>query len=376
MRCKGVLLIFLTSITGSTLAQPALGLKYMHGFLLAHTPSMARMVAPAKGVELSWSNTLDSHSAAWRLLGDPRVGLAVNALDMGSEINGHAFGAFAFCESGLLNRPHFSWKLRFAAGVGYMDKQFNIYTNPMNRAIGSAGNGFMQLLSYANWDLGRRGGLEAGFGMSHFSNGNLGMPNLGVNIPMLILGYRQRIGNSGGMQVTRELPPRLGWQFSLRYGMREIGIDAPQKFHIWMGDVTLHYPQSPIARWRGGVNFFYDPTYLFEKFQPMREASLPRVMEVAVFGGHEYRVGNVGFVTDFGIYLYRPDATKRRYYEGIGVKYYLGDLVLISRLKAHLTSADYFEWGLGYTLFSKKEVKPGFKNGWKWVFNGFRTGHM
>ncbi len=351
MRCKGVLLVFLLLLHTSVYSQAALGLKYMHGFLLAHTPSMSRMVAPVKGLELSWSNTLDSQSAGFKLLGNPRVGLAVNALDLGSpEINGHAFSAFVFCETGLLSRPRFSWKLRFATGVGYLDRQFNIYSNPLNRAIGSAGNGFMQLFSYGNWKLGRRSALEAGLGLSHFSNGNLGMPNLGINLPMFVLGFQQGIGNTQGIKVRKQLPDKRSWQLSLRFGLRQIGIDAPKNFTIYMGDITMQVPKSPIARWRLGMNLFYDPTYIYEKFQPMEKARLSRVMEVAVFGGHEYRVGNVGLVTDFGIYLYRPDRRKRMYYEGVGVKYYIGNLALISRLKAHLTSADYFEWGLGYNF--------------------------
>ena len=127
--------------------------------------------------------------------------------------------------------------------------------------------------------------------------------------------------------------------------------------------------------WRLGLVSFFDRTYVYEKFKPLpKNPRLDQITELAIQGGHEYRIGRIGFVTDLGIYLYRPNNTKRKYYEGLGIKYYAtNNLVLMSRLKVHLSSADYFEWGLAWNITTNKSVRPGWKNGWQWVFNGFKS---
>ena len=129
----------------------------------------------------------------------------------------------------------------------------------------------------------------------------------------------------------------------------------------------LIYPQNPFRVWRIGIISFFDKSYVYTKFQPFPDKiRADQITELAVQMGHEYRMGLFGFVTDLGIYVFRPDHTKRAYYEGFGIKYYATpNIILMSRLKAHLSSADYFEWGICYNLVSKVKVKPGFINEWK-----------
>jgi hypothetical protein len=42
------------------------------------------------------------------------------------------------------------------------------------------------------------------------------------------------------------------------------------------------------------------------------------------------------------------------------------------RMRTHLSMADYLEWGLSYRIHTKTTVKPGFEEGFRWAFRGFK----
>jgi hypothetical protein len=110
--------------------------------------------------------------------------------------------------------------------------------------------------------------------------------------------------------------------------------------------------ERPGHRWRYGVNVFFDKSYTYTKFGANADAvGFKDYTEVAVTFGHRWQFGRWGILADAGFYLYRPKDIKRAYYEGVGLSYHINPrLQAIARLKAHLSTADYMEWGLSYTL--------------------------
>jgi hypothetical protein len=158
-----------------------------------------------------------------------------------------------------------------------------------------------------------------------------------------------------------ENPNRIEWQPSLRFGKRQMSMDDPRNIFNYLAELRVLYPYKPYRLWSAALTGFYDRTYVFEKFQPLPSATLNEVTELAFSIGHEYRVGRVGVMTDLGLYLYRPYDIKRKYYQGLGVRYYVSPRVIAQvRLRTHLSMADYMEWGLSYRIQGKKTVRPGF----------------
>ena len=95
-----------------------------------------------------------------------------------------------------------------------------------------------------------------------------------------------------------------------------------------------------------------DSSYTYTKFGANADAvGFKDYTEVAVTFGHRWQFGRWGILADAGFYLYRPKDIKRAYYEGVGLSYHINPrLQAIARLKAHLSTADYMEWGFSYTL--------------------------
>ncbi|MBL7812022.1 MAG: acyloxyacyl hydrolase [Bacteroidetes bacterium] len=350
------------------------GFRTLPGFLVPHHEDMQAMMAHTTAFELTREWRLDSSGILFKRHRNPFVGLGLNYMDLGNSINGKAFTFFACYDLGLLGTQKWSLRGRLGVGTGYLTKMYS-QANPMNRAIGSHFNGFMQVLGYMQYQPSKRLAFQLGLGLSHHSNGNFSQPNLGVNEPSLFVGcklsdYARKISNPD-LGTTRV--HTVQWQLGFRLGLRQISVDDEMNFTIAIADLMIQYPQNPVRRWRLGICYYYDRTYQYTKFQPMPGARLDRASEIAISGGQEYRIGRVGFTGDLGVYVYRPDRTKRAYYEALGLRYYVNDhLVVMNRLKAHLTSADFFEWGICYSINGRRGVNPGFGKGLRWLGSPFR----
>lgn len=368
-------LLWLICLSTSILqAQHSWETRVLPGFLVPHNAGMAEMMSHIVGLEVGRQWRLDSGGSVDKRQNHPVAGIGLSYFDLGKSINGKALCLQGFYEAGISVSKNTSLRARLSVGTGYLSKEFNPFTNPQNRAIGSHVNGFMQAFGYIQTALSARMDMQFGLGMSHFSNGNWGQPNLGINLPSLMLGLKMKDQGTSYVHMKTKRGNLVKWEVGARMGKRQMSIDDPRNIATYMVEGIWNYPHNDIRNWRGGINVFFDRTYLFEKFQPLPKGRIDQITEIAITGGHEYRVNKLGFVTDLGFYIYRPDRSKRMYYEAVGLRYYINPkLILTSRLKAHLTSADYFEWGLTYVFTTKQSSAPGFGNCMKWFFTGLRS---
>jgi hypothetical protein len=321
-------------------------------------------------------------------------GFTVNLMDLGSDVAGYGIGSGAM----LMAQSGRNGYFLFGMGLGYLTQKFDAIENPKNVAIGSRWNGTMQL-GY-HWELVSWPGkkiaqstqiehlwkLNMEAGLMHFSNANWSQPNFGINVPYLALGLKkslvhsyfrpyndkQRVGvHRTEISDLRECPNR-GWKhpstyescmgfdpklwlhsIGFRMGRRQIELDQRATFtNVLVDYVAEHSTGNRNHRWRYGVNVFFDKSYTYTKFGANSdEVGFKDYTEVALTIGHRWQFGRWGILADAGFYLYRPKDIKRAYYEGVGLSYHINPrLQAIARLKAHLSTADYMEWGFSYTL--------------------------
>jgi hypothetical protein len=374
--------------------------QLMGGFLIPHHSDMMAMYRHASGINVKYRSAINQQNGQGANIDKITYGYTINLLNLGSEVGGYALGAggVVMPQSGKYNY----WI--FGMGIGYLTKRFDEFNNPRNPAIGSHLNGMMHLgyhldvgpyLNKWGWKL------FAEAGMVHFSNANWRQPNFGVNIPYLSIGAKRTLF----LGVINNMPPQyinsvrnksqentpftafllnhihhnnsriakpapwkhikqigaipsrsyLGNQhlLGLRLGRRQIELDQRRTFVNAVLEYNCEFRRALLGpSFRVGANVFFDKSYMYSKFGLKSDAiSLNDFTEVAITGGSHWEYGKWGFIADAGFYLYRPDDTKRRYYEGVGVSYKATQRVyVIARLKAHLSSADYMEWGVSYKL--------------------------
>lgn len=90
---------------------------------------------------------------------------------------------------------NYEWNLGMAFGWNAYDEE----TNPENKVIGSKVTAYIDVDMYLRWMMSRYLDFNAGFSLSHFSNGNTTYPNLGLNTCGIRLGM--------AYCINRKLPP-------------------------------------------------------------------------------------------------------------------------------------------------------------------------
>jgi opacity protein-like surface antigen len=356
--------------------------QLMGGYLIPHHSDMMAMYRHATGINVKYRSAINQQNDNGANIDKITYGYTFNLLNLGSEVAGYAIGAggLVMPQSGKYNY----WIL--GMGIGYLTKRYDEFGNPRNPAIGSHLNGMMHLgyhldagpyLNKWGWKM------YAEAGMVHFSNANWRQPNFGINIPYLSIGAKRTLflaSNNYGkvIEIRPEVEGGINnksapWKHieqigaipsrscvkspqhlvGFRLGRRQIELDQRRTFVNAVLEYNCEFPRALLGpRFRVGANVFFDKSYMYSKFGLKSDAiSLNDFTEVAITAGSHWEYGKWGFIADAGLYLFRPDDTKRRYYEGIGVSYKATQRVyLIARLKAHLSSADYMEWGVSYQL--------------------------
>jgi len=355
--------------------------QLMGGYLIPHHSDMMAMYRHATGINVKYRSAINQPNGNGANIDKITYGYTFNLLNLGSEVAGYAIGAggLVMPQSGKYNY----WIL--GMGIGYLTKRYDEFGNPRNPAIGSHLNGMMHLgyhldagryLNEQGWKM------YAEAGMVHFSNANWRQPNFGVNIPYLSIGAKRILflaSNNYGkvIEIRPEVETGINnksapWKhieqigaipsrsylrnqhlLGLRLGRRQIELDQRRTFVNAVLEYNCEFRRALLGpSFRVGSNVFFDKSYMYSKFGLKSDAySLNDFTEVAITAGSHWEYGKWGFIADAGLYLFRPDDTKRRYYEGVGVSYRANQRVyIIARLKAHLSSADYMEWGLSYHL--------------------------
>ncbi len=361
-------------------------LEVMRGFVAAHTQGMQELYRHTSGLQLHLQRNMLRNQYHPSLFKKPLYyGTTINYQSLGSDAAGYAIGlGFSlFIPSGHQEKTKFT----VGMGGGYISMPYSI-NNPKNIAIGSHINGMMRLGIQRDIWRGRRpealGSMQVNLGMTHFSNGNWSQPNLGVNIPYFSLAYRYKILSTAKktakatehihalQALHRSFESNRSYTIAhrtwgliggIRAGIRQMEIDQEANFTIGVVELlaerkyslselsTNSNLRSCTAHPHFGLTVFLDRTYQYNKPNPLPEYRFSKTTELALLIGNRYVFGRVGVLTDVGFYLYRPGDAKRRYFQALGLSYLVNQrIIMTARLKVHLSSADYIEWGLGYRI--------------------------
>ncbi|MFN5889405.1 MAG: acyloxyacyl hydrolase [Bacteroidota bacterium] len=359
-------------------------IEAMRGFLAAHTQGMQELYQHTLGVQVHYQRSMlrnQYHPNQFKRVF--QYGTTLNYQYLGSEAAGYAVG-LGFS---LFFTPGLSQHTRLTVGMGggYLSKPYSL-ENPKNIAIGSHINGMMRLgIQRDIWVVkanNRRASAQLNVGMTHFSNGNWSQPNLGVNMPYVSMSYKYKL-DLGAKQLKRmqshqnalkqlnsafeanrniTLSNRTwGLVGGFRVGRRQMEIDQEANFTTGIVELLVERSysyeeftnnknlRSFSAHPHWGLTMFMDRSYQYNKPNPLPAYNFINTTELAAIVGNRYVFGRVGVLTDIGVYLYRPSDSKRRYFQALGLSYFVNQhLILTARLKVHLSSADYIEWGVGY----------------------------
>lgn len=358
MKNYTILLIFILvsiSLNAQTLFSENLGIsaKTKGGILLAHRPVMAHLVqGHAIAAELGLNLRTDGDRAWEQKLNYPTYGFSFFASSTGNKaVIGNAFSLYSFIDIPIVRVKKFSLSTKLGGGLGYVTKPFNQIKNPKNVAIGSAFNGFIQLGAFLNYENSSNT-FSIGLDMSHFSNGSSKLPNLGLNLPYLSLGY---VHHLEPLKIVQE---KLEYNFSKEITIEILGIVSPKQVFPTGGRTAPVFALASFFQKRitpiSGVEVGLDLISNQSHFNVYKEIEKTQwmVLQVGVYAGYLFHVTDeLRFYTGMGGYVKNELDPAGYFYHRLGVRYRTKKrLIFQFGIKSNFAKADYFEYGIGYRI--------------------------
>ena len=267
-------------------------------------------------------------------------------------------------------KKHLNFHYRIGAGLAYVTKTYDALDNAINNVIGSHFNNITSIMLALEWKIRPQVRLFTTASFTHFSNGKVQMPNLGINVPAygLALKYypkKTSVATVADFEKTVEskrsfLDKKNRLTLKLGHGFNEALQSNGAKYSVFVGEIYASRRMN--LKWRillGAEANYYMVLhhYIFNEvaFQEKEEW---KALKIAAFTGAEVFFGHFSTIFTSGYYVYNPFQKRGPIPTKIGLQYHVfspymqnNQLLFIGvYLKAHISNADYIELGLGYTF--------------------------
>jgi hypothetical protein len=328
-------------------------LNYRTGENVPHRPVVKNLTYPYRGVDLKigWQ-TLGAKD--WqRAFRYPSLGVGVNWNTFKTDVLGEPVAVYFFT-----NFPQFStsWcrlDLEVDLGMSYGINPYNEKTNPTNFSTGTTVNTIFGLYLEQSFHITPQIDLFACEGLSHYSNGALGYPNIGLNIPSLKFGVRYLCDKPEYIKNNEKLKYNRNFSIVTYLGGGTKKMDSPTpSYNEILISPSLFYRTGFKRRVGLGFEAAYNQAIMWQdKYtNPDKEYTFGELMTYSVHLSHEFIISRFTLLSQFGIYL-KNQPTNKFYFERIGFGYYIGKNVrVVLNIKAHYIKAEYVEAGIAYDL--------------------------
>lgn len=345
------------------------GVSAQYGFLWSHRYNMGHLVKQnLTTFEVDVWKAADGTKSWHRAFHFPGSGIALHYLPLGNPDQlGSAIGLYPFINFPLGKyRRNFKLHMRYGWGVGWLTKSFDPLENHKNIAIGSHLNTCFSLRLNGMWRMSSSSYLELGVGITHFSNGATRLPNLGINLPMVNIGFHHSIYGIGPgvydthyadgvrkSKVVDDLLADSSWHFSALAVFGANDIDPPGGSRFGVANILTYAMKQTSRKHRfgGGVDVMYSQAIhhkiVYDSLDV--DAGAFVALQPGVKFCYELVLGRVSLPGEFGVYMYSKYTENGPIYNRWGIRYLAGEHVLLNfTLKTHFAKAEYWEAGIGW----------------------------
>ncbi len=335
-----------------------LGVDMHYGTVLPHHASIEyALESNIGGLEITLTTDAYGRSHWDELYRYPRMGAGYLINSLGNrQVFGTANSLFLFIDFPLSTKQRkFLAGYQINFGISYIDKLYNVVENPFNLAISTGLNFYACFRMNAKYLIDQKNELSAGFGFSHFSNGKVVSPNLGINTGTFTLGYRYMISHPRYTKISEDkffLHKKHFGEVIFSGGIKSDDQVTGKPYFISTLICDYNYFFSRKYAVGLGTDLFYDPTIGPNMVvQKGGDYSTRDLFQCGVHGALFAKYGRLYAIGNIGAYLYASYTKYARIYTRIGLRYEINRHILLNlSLKAHYAIADYVEWGVGYRL--------------------------
>lgn len=327
--------------------------KFKAGFLAAHRGMIGHLPTEhAFAGELTYLIQSKGQKEWHYYFGKPTYGVTGFFGSVGNrELLGHYFGAYSFVRFPLIHQKKYTFSFKVGGGMGYGTKVYNHEDNVLSAAVSTHLNIMVVAGVESRFVFGNNSAI-LGLDMTHFSNGATKVPNLGLNLPYVSIGYGRKIQESNYCDSCAVAG--LGRKTLFFGGMGIVSASA----NFPTGSKT--YPVfglSLLARKiigrKGGLEVSFD--VMSKQANVAINVDVPKtqldLIQLGTFAGFILPLDHLHFVLGMGMYVRDKFSPVDRFYHRVGARYVFNNGINLGiTLKSHWARADYFEYGIGYTF--------------------------
>lgn len=356
-------LFFTLLCLGQQRYERALEYRQKLGFLAAHRGVMAHMPRNAAWAgELSYVLRTRGDKAYQKAYKYPMFGATLFYGQVGNQaILGNFIGTYGFAELPMVSFRNFRMDFKFGLGLGYNGHPYDPILNPLNVALATKINGMMCLAIKSSYRY-KKNTFNVGIDITHFSNAAWKVPNFGINMPFVSLGYARTIKSlplidvhEGDEALPMSLPYRR-WIYSataILSSKQLMPIGGP-RYPVY----ALNLSAKRYYNHKTGLELALDviSKQAVLDYQPYIDKSQLDIIQVGAFAAYLVPMDRFHFVFGMGAYLRDKYSPEDPVYHRIGARYYFKNGIMLNlTLKTHFARADYLEYGVGYTFNYKNK---------------------
>ena len=327
--------------------------RFSYGFIFKHTYKMAHLITghiPAVNVRMGFpTNASKNWHKAYK---NPVYGAGFFYADLNNHALGDAAGLYYFFNVPFTRKNTFSLNYNMAAGLGYLTRRFSIEDNYYNAAMSTHLNVYLNLSLDMKMKIFRQLDAAGSIGITHFSNGIIKVPNLGINIISAEAGLRYRFGDPALPEKQQRLPkPAKRYRYSLIFGNFYKDDEPPDDTYFYTSSLCFNIERNLSLKHTlgAGADLFFDGALKHKFVSSDKEFSGHQYFRFGLHAAYDAVFGKVAFTMQQGIYLYNPWKPEGRFYNRFGLKYRFASHWLVNvTLKTHAAVADAVEIGGGY----------------------------
>ncbi|MBE9466818.1 MAG: acyloxyacyl hydrolase [Bacteroidetes bacterium] len=332
--------------------------NYHNGFLYAHHPSIAYLTQSyINGFDIKIGKSTNGDHLWEQLYRYPEIGIGFYNSNLGnSEVLGNVNAIYSYINLPIIKNNKIRFDYNFAFGISYLQKCFNTSDNYNNLAIGSKVNVYLNFGFDFKLKLLKQLYLITGLEYTHFSNGAVKKPNLGLNLITCQTGLQYFLNDNDKELIHNKIPnfeKRNEYSVILSGGIKQIAPPGGKTYPVSSASFNAYRYLNLKHKIGLGIDIFYDSS--IDMFLKMNNNGTLNDIEnkkndlysTGIHLSHDLVFNKLSLTTQLGYYLY--STIDRDFYSRLGFKYKFSEHFFANlTLKTHWGRADFIEFGLGY----------------------------
>lgn len=347
-------IVLFLSFVGHSQEQAWLDLRAKGGFLLAHRSIMGHLATEhAFAGELSYIKRGGGERAWHEAYNRPTYGFTGFFGSTGNrKLMGHYLGAYSFMSIPIVRFKSYTFSGKFGCGIGYGTKVYDADDSIqiLSMAVSTHFNAMVVMGVESRFEFGNHS-ASIGLDMTHFSNGATKVPNLGLNLPYVSLGYGYKLKEKPVDSLFAHKMFEPSWQFGAVgiFSVKEVFPTNGKKYPVYGFNVMARRFFKRNVGMELSFDFISKQAILgYQTYVPKTQGE---IIQLGIFAGYLMPLDRLHVVVGMGYYIKDKFQPEDFMYHRVGMRYVFDNGININLvLKSHWARADYVEYGIGYTF--------------------------